>query len=566
MLEATTIAALLRELSLHYELEGDRARAFAYERASRAVAATRLLDRLVDEGRLEELPGVGASIARVVAELARHGTVPVLERHRAQWPPLVIELAQLPRVGVPKARKIFQAFAPESLEHVAALCRAGAIRELPGLGKGSEQKVLHAIEERLRAGARQVLAAAEAPAAALAQHLRGGAGIRRVEVCGPVRRGVELVDHYAYAVVAEQRDAVADRLASYALVTSVDRASREAADAEAPLLARHAGGLRVVVHVATAARLGWAMLAATSDPGHLEQLRGHAAERGAQVGRGAAPDEAAAYAALGLPYLPPEVRDGTDEVAAARAGERFDDLVTLADVTTAFHCHTTYSDGKQSIAEMAQRAAELGYGAIAITDHSAAATYASGLDLDRLREQAREVEELTPASRVLHGTEADILADGSIDVPAAVLGELDLVIASVHQRYELDAAGQTARLVAAMQQPMFKIWGHALGRLLGSREPIPVDLDRVLDALAGARGAIELNGSPLRLDLDAVAARRAAARGIRFVLSCDAHAIQELEWTRHAVTQARRARLRKRDVLNALPPEELVEAIRPLPR
>ncbi len=566
MLEPTTIAALLRELAVYYELDGDRHRAFAYERAAKSVEAASGLHRLIDEGRLEELPGIGPSIARAVADLSRTGTVPVLERQRAQWPPVVIELAQLPRVGVPKARRIFQSLAPTDLEALAEMCRAGLIRELPGLGKISEQKILQAIEDRRRHGARQILIEAEDQAATLAHHLRADPAAHAVESCGPVRRWCEIVDRLAFAVASDSPDAIADRLAGFALVTSVDRASRDAASADAPIVGFLAGGMRAEVHVAPRGKLGWAQIAATGSPEHVAQLRARAAERGIDLLRLEAPDEQLVYTALGLPWIPPELRDGTDEIAAALAGDRFDDLITLDDLTTAFHCHTVYSDGKHTVAEMAQRAAELGYRGITITDHSAAAGYANGLDLARLREQGAEIAALAPAARILRGTEADILADGSIDVPPELVGELDVIIASVHQRYGLDEDGNTARLVAAMRQPFFKIWGHALGRLVLRRDPIAIRLDEVLDAVAASRAAIEINGDPYRLDLDPENARRAAARGIKFVLSCDAHSTKALEMTRYAVAMARRARIRKQDVLNALPVDELARVIRPRAR
>jgi DNA polymerase (family 10) len=207
-MEPATVAALLRELAVYYELDGDRHRTFAYERAAKAVEAANGLHRLIDEGRLEELPGVGPSIARVVGELARRGTVAVLERLREKWPPIVIELAQLPKVGVTKARKIFQSFAPASLDAVAALCQAGALRELPGFGKISEQKILQAIEDRRLLGARMLLVDAESHATSLAHHLRGEPSVSAVEICGPVRRWCEVIDHLAYAVATEDRNAV----------------------------------------------------------------------------------------------------------------------------------------------------------------------------------------------------------------------------------------------------------------------------------------------------------------------------------------------------------------------
>jgi DNA polymerase (family 10) len=560
-MEPATIAAQLRELAVYYELDGDRHRAFAYDRAAKSVEAANGLHRLVDEGRLEELPGVGPSIARVVAELARRGTVTVLDRLRSEWPAVVIELAQLPKVGVPKARKIHQAIAPVDLEAVAAACRAGVISELPGFGKISEQRILQAIEERRLKGAQVLLVDAEGHAQSLASHLRAEPAAKQVEICGPVRRWEEIIDHLSYAVATHEPEKVIDRLASFALVTSIDR---QRATPTSPVVAYLAGGLRAEVYLAPPNHLGWTQILATGSREHVELLRQRAADRGMSMDILEANDEAHVYRALGLPFIPPEIRDGTDEVKAAAAGDDYLDLITLEDLTAATHCHTTYSDGKNTVAEMVRAAAELGFDAITITDHSAAASYASGLGADRLREQAAEIAALTdPEARVFRGTEADILADGAIDVPPEMIGELDVIIASVHQRFQLDEDGMTNRLVTAMRQPFFKIWGHALGRLVLRREPIKVRLDEVLDVVAESQAAIEINGDPHRLDLDPINARKAAARGIKFVLSSDAHSTRGLSAVRFAVAMARRARIRKQQVLNALPADELAAAIRP---
>ncbi len=557
-MEPTTIAALLREIAVYFDLDGDRHRALAYDKAAKSIEAAKGLQRLLDEGKLEELPGIGPSIARTVGDLARRGSSTILEKLRAKWPTVIVELAQLPSVGVLKARQIHQALAPADLDAVATAAKAGALRELKGFGKISEQKILQAIEERRTKGTREIHIDAEQHALSLAGFLRGAAAATRVEVAGQVRRWCEIVDAIAIAVETPDRDAIVDRLTTYGLVTSVDRTSDVVA-------ARMADGMRVEIHIASRARFGWTLIAATGSAEHVEQLRGRALARGVDLMALDAPEEANVYRALGLPYLPPEVRDGSDELAAADGGDDFADLVTLADVTTAFHCHTTYSDGKDSIEEMARAAGALGMQAITITDHSAAASYAGGLDAEKLRAQHAEIAGLRELPvRVLKGTEADILADGTIDVPPEVVPELDLVIASVHQRYKADEDQMTERLVRVMRQPFFKIWGHALGRLVLRREPIKVRIDEVFDAIAEGKAAIEINGDPYRLDLDPVNARRAAARGIPFVLSSDAHSVRGISAVRWAVAMARRARLRKRQVLNALPPDELKARIRPL--
>ncbi len=478
-MEPATIAAQLREISVYFELEGDKHRAIAYERAAKSIEAANGLHRLIEEGRLEELPGIGPSIARVVGDLARRGNTTVLERLRAAWPAVIVEIAQLPKVGALKARKLHHAFAPPDLEAIAEACRAGRVREIAGFGAVSEQNILRAIEERRLRGTRILLVDASEHARSLALHLRGSDAALRVEIAGPVRRAVEIVDLLAFAVATEAPDAILERLARFPLVTSIDRSA-------SPVVAHLAGGMRAEVYVVPPLRFGWAFVRATGSPEHLAGVRARAADRGLDLDRLDARDEELVYRAVALPWLPPEVRDGTDELAAGAAGEDYHDLIREDDLTCAVHCHTTYSDGRNTIAEMALAAAERGFAAITITDHSANAGYAGGLTADRLRAQHAEIAELQPTApvRIFHGTEADILADGTLDVPPDVLGELDLVIASVHQRYKLDEDAMTARLVAAMRQPHFKIWGHALGRLVMRRDPIPVRLDEVLDAAA----------------------------------------------------------------------------------
>lgn len=551
MVDPATIAALLRELAIYYELDADKHRAIAYDRAAKSIDSAQGLERLIAEARLEELPNIGPSIARTIGELAARGTVPVLDQMRQKWPPIVVELALLPKVGVPKARKLYQAFHPPDLGMIAALCREGQVSELPGFGKVSEQKILAAIEERQVRGLQTLLLDAQPHAESLASHLRADPAALRVEVCGAVRRWSEIVECFPFAIATHEPDKLVDRLAAFPLCTSVDRAARTGLLAD---------GSRVELHLAPPDHFGWTMVVATGSPEHVAMLRERAAKRGMDLDKLAADDEPLVYQALGLPWLPPEIRDGTDEVTAALAGDKFTDLITLDDLNVATHCHTTYSDGKASVAEMVRAAAELGFDAITITDHSAAASYAGGLDLSRLREQAAEIAGLVdPEARVFRGTEADINVDGTIDVPPDA--GLDVIIASIHQRYKLE--DQTDRVITALRQPFFKIWGHALGRMVLRRAPIPVRIDDVLDAAAESRCAIEINGDPHRLDLDPINARKAAQRGIKFVLSSDAHSTGALAYTRFAVAMARRARLRKTDVLNALPVEEFAAAVAP---
>jgi DNA polymerase (family X) len=557
--DTDAIADALREIASYLGLEGDRYRAEAYERGARAVEAVADLPRLLAEDRLTELPGIGPSLAGTIRELAERGTTGTLDRLRETWPPVVRELALLPRVGADRARRIHEQLAPQSLDDLAAMCEAGRVRELPGFGKASEAKVLAAIRGRHDRGALMVLDEARELGAALAAHLARDPAVELLEVCGPQRRWVEAVDRVAIAVATRAPDVVRERLRRHPLISAFTAPSAELA------VARVGRGAIFELHTTIAERFGAALVRATGSPEHVAGLEALARDRGTTLDALAGRDEPSLYAALGLPWLPPEVRDGTDEIAEAQRGVRFDDLVTAADITGAIHCHTVYSDGKNTVEEMVTAARARGLGLITITDHSPTAHYAGGVTPDRLTEQWREIEaaEKSVGIRVLRGTESDILADGRLDYPDEILGQLDVVIASIHNRYKLDEDGMTARLVAAMRQPIFKVWGHALGRLILRREPVPVRFDEVLDAIAESQAVIEINGDPRRLDLDPVRARRAHARGIGFVLSTDAHSTRQLDHLPNAVAMARRARLRPADILNTRPPEELARALRP---
>lgn len=552
-MEPAEVAATLREIATYLDLEGERFRARAYARAARSLDAAHDLVRLADEGRLTELPGVGESLARLVVDLLRTGRAPMLERLRGRWPATVVELARLPGVGVPKARALVDALAPADLDELAAMADAGRIRTLPGFGKVTEARIRDAIRARHETGKEIILELARELSESLAAHVRGARAAQEVLIAGAARRWIEVIDTLALAVATTDEAAVRDRLRSHPLVVSLTAAGDGLA------IARLASGVVCELHTAPPERFGGAAIRATGSAAHVDELRA----RGLDGIAGA--DEAAVYRALGLPLLPPEVRDGTDEIAAALAGDDFADLITAADITVASHCHTVFSDGKHSIVEMAREAAARGFAAITITDHSPTAHYAGGVTLDRLPAQWAEIAaaEREVGVRVLRGTESDILKDGRLDYPDEVLAKMDVVIASIHNRYRLDEDGMTKRIVAAMRLPIFKIWGHAFGRLILSRPPVEARFEEILDAIAASPAAIEINGDPRRLDLDPARARRARERGVKFVLGTDAHARRQLEYLHNAVGIARRARIRKADVLNARPLDEFLRAVRP---
>jgi DNA polymerase (family 10) len=266
-----------------------------------------------------------------------------------------------------------------------------------------------------------------------------------------------------------------------------------------------------------------------------------------------------------MPCIPPELREDEGEIEAALGGTLPADLLTLGDIQGMVHCHTRYSDGRNSVLEMARAAEALGMRYLTITDHSPTAVYAHGLSLERLERQWEEIDRAQEQTgvRILRGTESDILADGSLDYPDDVLARLDVIVASIHTRHGMDEAAMTRRVGAALALPVFKIWGHARGRLIGRRPPFACRMDEILDTAASARVAIEVNGDPHRLDLDPHWIRAARARGLRFVISVDAHSVSELGNLRYGVDTARRGWVRRGEVLNTLPAAEFAAAVKP---
>ena len=409
--------------------------------------------------------------------------------------------------------------------------------------------------------ARVLLVDAREWAHRLVGYLRAIPEVSRAEVVGSIRRWVETVGDVNLLAASEHPEEVVTAFADNpALGRVVGRDHRSCQ-------ARLTNGMAVTLTVEAPGQFAAAFVLSTGSRAHGARLEARARSRGLDLAHLGLAEEAAVYAALDLPEIPPELREDAGEIEAAEAGDSFDDLLTRDDIRGMVHCHTVYSDGHGTVAEMAEAARKMGMEYITITDHSPTASYAGGLRRDQLPPQWSEIAEAQSrlGIRVLRGTESDILGDGSLDYPDEVLGALEVVIASIHDRLRMDSDSMTARLVAAMRQPVFKIWGHALGRLLLKRDPIACDLEKVLDAIAESRAAIELNGSPHRMDLPVEGIRAARRRGIKFVVSTDAHSTAELANLTFAVALARRAGVRRNEVLNTLPADEFAERVRPTP-
>jgi DNA polymerase (family X) len=588
MTDRLEIARALREIAALLEIEGENPfKVRAYERGARALEGyAGDLGALAAGGRLTELDGIGEALAIKIEELHRTGTTELLERLRLRHPPGTLELLTVPELGPKKAAALQAALGIAGLEDLERACLEGRVRGVKGFGPKTEERILDGIR-RARARAadpRVLLAVALETGDALVRHLAASPAVERVELAGSARRFRETVADVDLAAASRDPAAVVERLLAFPLVAeTLARGPTKAA-------VRLASGLQVDLRVVPPEDYPTLLHHLTGSKAHHVRLRGIAREAGFTLSEwglyrlpepGAAPppeevapaaaakvvvgSEAELYRALGLAYVPPELREDEGEIEAARDGTLPDDLVRLEDVRGLVHCHTTWSDGRATLEEMARAADALGAEYMTVTDHSRTASYAGGLDEDRLRRQWDEIARVQERVnvRLLRGTESDILEDGALDFPDEVLEQLDVVVASIHSRMRMDEEAMTRRLVRCMRLPLFKIWGHALGRLLLDRPSFACRVEEVLDALAASRGAVEVNGDPRRLELEPRWLRAATARGIPVVLSVDAHSTRDLGYLRLATGVARRGWVRRGDVLNALPADAFARAVRP---
>ena len=563
------IARALRETADLLALTGrEPFRARAYERGARVLEGLSEPDfeRVVAEGRLITLAGIGQGLAAVIGDLRGTGRSETLEKVRGSLPAGARELGRVPSLGLRKIQALHAALGVDTVGALRAACEAGRVRTVKGFGEKTERRILESIRaldaassDDAPASSRVLLPHAVDVAERVLAHVRAIPGVTAAEVAGDLRRWTETVDRLVVVLASPRPGAALDAALSSPLLVS--RGTRDG------LVARTTLVTGLPLELRATAPEGWAatLLAATGSDGHLRDLAPLARARKVDLEHAPGQDEAQLYRRLGLPYIPPELREGVGEVEAAQAGTLPDDLVTPDDVQGLVHCHTVYSDGRHTIEQMARAADALGMRYLTITDHSPTAFYAKGLAVDRLRAQWDELARVQErvAVRLLRGTESDILADGALDYPDRILEQLDVIIASIHARHRMDAARMTERIVRAMRHPCFKIWGHALGRLLLSRPPIEAHVEAILDVIAESRAAIEINGDPHRLDLEPRFLRAARERSIRFVVSTDAHATGELRNVRYGVAMARRGWVRRGEVLNTWDVDAFVRAVSP---
>ncbi|QDE87061.1 DNA polymerase/3'-5' exonuclease PolX [Myxococcus xanthus] len=571
--DKATVAQVLRDISLLLQLQGESGfRVRAYDMAADRIAGLpQELGPLVAEGRLESLPGIGRALAEKISELVSTGRLGYLEDLRAQFPPGLLELTQLPDVGPKKVATLWRELQVSNIEELERACREGRVRQLRGFGAKSEAKMLEGIALYRRArGERKLLGEVLPVATALLERVKAAPGVVRASLGGSVRRQAETVADVDIIASAPEAGPVLDALANAPGVAAV------LGKGESKCSVRlEAGDLQVDLRVLPDEDFATALHHFTGSKAHHIRLRNLGQERGLKISEWGVhrddgtkvpvTEESGLYALLDMQYVPPELREDNGEVEAAREGRLPKDLLTLEDVQGAVHAHSTWSDGRNSLEEMALAARALGLKYLTVTEHSEAAIYAGGLKVDDLKRQWEEIDRINAAVsgvRLLKGIEVDILESGALDYADSVLEQLEVVIGSIHVRHGMDEDQMTRRLLAALDNPCLQILGHPTGRLINSREPYPVRMDEVLERAAERGVAVEVNGKPARLDIKAEYVRQAVKRGVRLVVSCDAHQKEDLRNLAFAVATARRGWARKGDVLNTLPADRFVTALR----
>ncbi len=550
-------------------IRGDQVhRILAYRKAAESIEALgRDINVVHAEGKLTDIPGIGDTLAAKIEEMLTTGHLTFYDKLAKEIPPSLVDMLRVEGLGPKRVKQIYDVLKITTMAELTAAAREGKLRDLPGMGAKSEAKLLAGIEALARHGdARVPLGVAWPIARQMLAELERVPGVVQAAVGGSLRRSRDTIGDIDLLVAADDADAVMDRFAALENVESV--AGRGPTKTNVILL----NGLGVDLRVLPVERWGTLLVYFTGSKDHNVKLREMALKKGLSLNEHAftpleggseilCATEEEVYERLGLPYIPPRLREDRGEIEAALKG-RLPDLVREEQINMDLHMHTTWSDGTLSVLEMARAARDRGRRAVVISDHSVSLGIANGLSVERLRRQADEVraadKALGPDFRVLHGTEMEIRADGSLDYPDEVLSELDFVIASLHTALGQPREQVTRRLLNAIENPHVDMIGHPTGRLLPDRAGADLDMDAVIAAAAASGTILEINANPARLDLRDVHVRRAVEMGVKLAINTDAHSPAEFDLMAFGVATAQRGWATAADVVNTWPIEQVL--------
>ena len=552
------IAAIFQEITDLLEIRGDNPfRVRAYRNAARSVGEFgREFKTLIESGaELPKLPGIGPDLTAKIHEIVATGHCAALDKLRKEMPPAITKLLRVPGLGPKRVQTLNRELGVATVAQLKQAARAGRIRDIAGFGAKTEQRILEALEAHAEESQRVKLSVATQYAEALVDYLRRVRGVKRVVVAGSYRRMKETVGDLDILVTAKAGGEVMERFVTY------DEVSKVLEQGETRCSVVLKSGLQVDLRLVPEESYGAALYYFTGSKAHNIAVRRLAQSRGLKINeygvfkgerRVAGETEESVFAAVGLPFIAPELREDRGEIEAARAG-RLPQLLTIADLRGDLHTHTKASDGHNTVREMAVAAKGQGLSYIAITEHSRRLAMTHGLDPERVARQIDEIDSINDelsGITVLKGIEVDILEDGTLDLPDSVLQRLDVVIAAVHGKFELSRRKQTERILRALDNRCVNLLAHPTGRLIGAREPYDVDMLRIMRKAKSRRVFLELDSQPERLDLDDTMCQMARDEGVLVSIDSDSHSTLDFANLRYGVGQARRGWLGPGDVLN----------------
>lgn len=560
-----SVAGVLNQIGAILEIKDEnpfKVRAY-YTGARNVEALTEPIGKVVEENRLREIPGIGEALQQKITELVQTGRLKYLDEILKTLPSGLLDLLRIPSVGPKKVKILFEKLKVTGIEDLEKACRENRLIDLEGFGEKTQQKILEGIQFVSQHRGRFRLGDARPIAEEVVERMEQCPAVRRVSLAGSLRRWKEVVKDMDIVASSKKPDEVMDFFVQLPQVAEV------IAKGPTKSSVRFQNGIAADLRVVADDEFAYAMHHFTGSKEHNVAMRARAQKMGLKINeyglfKGArripCKDEEEFFKALKLKFIPPELRENMGEIEASEKNE-LPDLIEPEDIKGVLHVHSTWSDGTASIAQMAEAARRLGFEYMGLSDHSQEASYANGLDEARLKKQWEEIDGLNKkvkGFKILKGMELDILADGSLDLDEKMLAQLDFAIGSIHSRFTMPEEEMTARVIKAIANPHLDIFAHPTGRLLLDREGYRIDLDKVLDAVKKYDKVIELNANPHRLDLDWIHARRARDKGVKLSINPDAHSTKGLADVRFGVATARRAWLRKEDVINTRSCQEVL--------
>ncbi len=553
------VADIFRKIAALLEIKGDNPyRIRAYQRAAQNIEALTVdVEELAAKGKLERIPGIGKDLAQKIIEILETGTLQKYEELKQEIPPELLKFLEIPGFGPKKAKIVYETLGIKTIEELEKACLEHRLSRLPGFGPKTEQNILKGIKLLKQKRGRLPIGLVLPWAEEIVALLKKKSPVERIDVAGSIRRRRETVKDIDILVTAKDHLKVMDVFVSLPMIDEV------IAKGETKTSVRLKQGIQVDLRVVDPECYGAALAYFTGSKAHNIRIRELGVQRGLKINeygifrgqeRIGGKEEEEVFAAVGLPWIPPELREDRGEIEAALEG-RLPQIVAYDEVIGDSHVHSKFSDGSASIEEIAAYARKLGLKWVGIVDHSQGLKVAGGVPIEKITEKKRAIEDFNKRSKdvkLLCGTEVDILGDGSLDYPDEVLKEFDLVIASIHSGFKQGEENITARLVAAMKNPYVHCIGHPTGRLLGEREPYPVDMEALIKTARETKTALEINAYYKRLDLNDINTRAAKEAGVKLLIGSDAHILDQMNFLPLGTAVARRGWCEKKDILNTL--------------